>query len=369
MPIVRKILLGMAGMALIFFLFATAFDVSLIRVLGSPAPIKQILSDSGIYNSVVSSSLDQAKQITTSSGEVSLSDPTIRSSADTTFSPQFLQTTTNAVIDSIYRWLDGKTARPDFRIDLSAQKTALANIVATDVEQRAANLPRCTSLPTSTNFDAFNATCLPPSVTPAEAGSIARSDILNGQGFLDNPVIDANSIKSEGSNQSIFDNQLKQTPKAYRNFKATPVVFGLIALIALLAVIFLSSPRLRGLRHAGFMLIGTGIFLILTALAINSAVNNKLLTKISLTNTVVQDDVRKLVHDAVHRVDNTLLAFGGGYAVLGVVGTGSYYLARSRQPVAKDPEDGESKPTETAVESAPKPKVKKPSSATKIKVN
>jgi hypothetical protein len=365
MPIVRKVMLGVAGATLVFFLFMTAVDVGIVRVVGSPAPIKRILADSGIYNSIVPSSLDQAKQISGSQNQIPLNDPIVRSAAETTFSGQFLQATTDRVIDSIYRWLDGQTPVPDFKVDLSAKKVEFADRVAKAVDQRAAGLPRCSTAPTSGSFDPFNTTCLPPGVTAAQAAVAIRSDILNGAGFLDEPVITADSVKSADSNRSVFADQLKQTPDTYRKLKTTPLIFGLITLLSLLAFILLSNSRRRGFKHLGFVLIGIGIFVMFFGLAVNSAVNNKVLPQISLTNGVLQADLRKLVHDAAQRVNNTFLAIGGGYAALGALAVGGFYLMERRRPVLEAAGDGAiAAPTDEAEK--PKPK-SKPSANKKIK--
>lgn len=344
--------MGIAGAALVFFLFATAIDIGVLKVVGSPEPIKKILSDSGIYNSVVSSSLDQAKQINGSTNEISLTDPIVRSTAESTFSPQFLQTTTNSVIDSVYKWLNGQTTVPDFKIDLSAQKAVFAEKVAQGAEQRAAGLPRCTTLPDLNNYDALNATCLPPRLTPAQAAATIRNDVFSGEGFLNNPVIDASSVKSANSDQSIFVDQLKSAPSDYRKIKATPFVFGLISLLSLLAVIFLSSSWQRGLRHAGFVLLVIGIFLVLFSLSVNSVVNKKLVPKINMTNAVLQTDVRKLVHESAQNVDNTFLLFGIGYAILGSLCVGGYYLMSKRTHPAPDNAPGD-KPENPSTQKEP----------------
>lgn len=365
MDMVRKIFLGIAGVLLAFFLFILAIDDGLIRAAGSPGPIKHILAGSGIYSSIVPSNLDQAKQITADSRQVSLTDPLVRSAAESTFSPQFVQTTSENVIDSIYRWLNGQTPLPDFKIDLTAKKATFADKVAAGVQQKAASLPRCTSALTSASFDAFNATCLPPGVSPPQVADTVRSDILNGQGFLNDPLITADSIKSNDSNKSIFVDQLKNAPNVFQAIKATSVIFGLLAVLALLAIIFLSRPRLKGLRHAGFILIGIGIFLVLFALAVNSAVKNKALPKINTDNKVLQADLRQLTNDSVQKVDNTVLAFGGGYIVLGALGISGFYFSHRRRNVEEAPVDTPPEPMITESKAAEKPA--KPKSKPKVK--
>lgn len=332
MPLVRKIFLSIAGTALVFFLFVTAVDIAVVRVFGSPEPIKKVLNESGIYNSIVSGSLEQAKQISKDNNEISLDNQGVRQAAESTFDGQFLQKTTNDVIDSIYRWLDGQTPIPDFKIDLTAKKTEFADKVAAAAKDRMAGLPKCTTA-SSGSFDAFNATCLPVGANPDQLAGTVRSDVLSGSGFIDKPVLTAADVKSDNSDRSVFTDQLKNTPQAYRNLKSSPWALGLLILISATAVIYLSSSRLKGIRHVGFLLAGVGIFLVLFALSINAALDNKILPKIDLNNAVEQASVRKLVRDSVHKVDSSFWAMGLGYMVLGALAIGGYYYLVHKRPV------------------------------------
>jgi len=114
MHFVRKALLVLVGAVFPLLLFATAFDFAILRVAGSPASVKQTLSDSGIYNSVVNNALDQAKQSTQADGsQIDLTDPAIKKAANESFTPQVIQNSSEKVIDGIYNWLNGKTTQPD----------------------------------------------------------------------------------------------------------------------------------------------------------------------------------------------------------------------------------------------------------------
>lgn len=197
MRIVRRVLLGLTIPILVGFLFGIALSVGIIHTFSGPAPIKQIISDSGIYSSVLNRSLDQASPITENGLNISYNDKIIRKAATDTFSPQFIKQNTETVIDSVYRWLDNKTPMPDFYIDLSGQKAVFANSVAQSVQKQLSNLPVCTRTSVPQNFDTLNALCLPYGVTPSAAADSLRSDILSDQGFLDNLIITADTIKAK----------------------------------------------------------------------------------------------------------------------------------------------------------------------------
>lgn len=320
MQLIRKILLVLIIPLLPVFLFATAFDVGIVRVAGHPDGIKKILSDSGIYTTIVPAALDQAKQASgNNGGSVPLTNPDVQTAAKNTFTPQFVQQSTNQVIDGIYHWLDGKTAQPDFKIDLSGLKTSFAAQVGAAAEKRAASLPQCTSRAQITSFqDPFNATCLPPGLTPATAGANASSALLNGQGFLENPVITADNVKSSNSSP-LFTTKLKSVPQNYRRAKATPIILSLLTLLLIAAIISLSSSRQRGLRRVGITLLAVGIFMLAFSWGLNYAINRKALPNIKLDNAVLSSDVKLLVTDISQAIDKNYWIFGGAYAAAGVL--------------------------------------------------
>jgi hypothetical protein len=317
MQFVRKALLVLVGVAFPALLFATAFDFGVLHVVGSPTPVKKILSDSGIYNSVVGSALDQAKKSSTGGSEVSLTDPLIKKAAEDSFSPQVVKDSTEKVIDGVYDWLDGKSAQPDFNVDLSSVKSSFAENAAGAAKFRAESLPACTALPDTT--DPLSITCLPQGVTPAQVADQVKNNVLTGQGFLEHPNITASSVKSEGSDQSVFDNKLKDTPKQYQRVKKTPFILATLTVAAILAIIFLSVTRRKGLRHVGVTMSVVGAFMLLFAWGLNRVAVHNAIPKISMDNKVLQSNVQHLATDLVHSVDKNYWVFGAIYLGLGVL--------------------------------------------------
>lgn len=352
-------------------LFTLAIDAGIIRSAGSSAPIKKILADSKIYDSIVPSLLDQAK--TTGGdqgGGVSLTNPSVKKIAENTFTPQFLQANTEKVLDSIYVWLDGKSSIPDFRIDLSSLKTTFANEAAKEAEAKAATLPACPPglSGNSDSFEVFSATCLPKGLTPTSVATNVRSGISSGQGFLENPVITADTIKGTNSNQSVFADQLKNVPKTYQNVKKTLAILAILSLLTTAAIVFLSSSRAKGLRRVGVILLIIGIFMLVFAWGLNYGVNQKALPKLSLDNKVLQDRLKTLAADIVQSIDKTYWTVGGVYAGLGALAIGGSMFIRRRggPPAAKqashlppEPVAHQAPQPETPAPAAPKPAPKK----------
>jgi len=320
MQFVRRALLVVVAPLLGLILLATAIDTGFVRIGTRPDNIKQILVDSRVYDSVVNGLLEQAGKVTSSGGDVSLDDPAIRTAAQKAFSPSFVRTNTETVIDSVYRWLDDKTPLPDFQIDLTAAKARFAENVAEAAQKRLASLPPCVAATTSAeNFDAFKATCLPKGADPASEAAVIQNNIVSGGNFLDHPVITADSVKTAGSNKSVFADEIQNIPEGYQRAKQSPWVLGIITLLLVASIILLSDSKRKGLRRVGVILLIVGILLLLFAWGLNRAVSEQVAPKIDLNNKVLTDKLRTLTIEATKEIDKTYWIFGAAYTALGVI--------------------------------------------------
>ena len=354
MSFVRKLLVGMLSSLAVSLLFLTAVDIGVVRIVGDKEKVKHIVAQSGIYNTVIPSTLDKAQKLSTNKGEVSLNDKTIRSAAGSTFSPKYLEDTVNNVIDSTYRWLEGKTPSPDFNIDLGSTKTVFADKVAESIKQAAVKLPVCPGAPNAASFDAFNATCLPKGVTAAQAADQAKQQVLTGQGFLDSTNITAKDVKSGDTNQPVFDNQLKQAPQIYQKFKFSPIILPVLSLLVLLGIIFLSSSHKKGLRRVGITLAFVGIVLIAVAFTVNKALPGQILPKITIKdNPVIETNIRNIVSEIVHDINHTYYVIGGIYAGIGVIALAGAMILLRGQPEAKTASGADAPPSDSHDEPEP----------------
>lgn len=319
---------------LVMLLFVLAFDVGLIRSVGRPATVKKVLADSGVYDTLVPNALNQVKQINTSAGNIPLTDSVIKSAAVSTFTPSQIEQYANQIIDSTYAWLDGKTATPQFQIDLSGAKNTFADNVAKAMQDKYASLPVCTSY-SAASFDAYSASCLPPGVTAAQAADTLKSQVLGGQGFLDQPVVNADTIKSSGSNQTVFNNQ--QIPKNYQRAKKAPLIATVLALLVAAGIVLLSASKRRGLRRVGIALAVVGIFMLLLAWGLNKVFTQNVLPSIKLDSSVVQQQAKTVATDLEQAVDKNYWMFGIIYAVIGasLVGGSEFLLLSDRDKKPK----------------------------------
>jgi hypothetical protein len=310
------------------FLFAFAVNLGVVKIITHPATIKKILNDSGLYNSLVGNLLDQSKSITSGDTTIPLTNPAIRAAANKAIPSDYVKQNTENFIDSVYAWLEGETQTPDFSVNILSIKTQFANNVANDLTQRLSELPSCTPGTSFAGFDAFNATCLPRGVTVDQAAATVKDNILNGQGFLDEDTLNADSVKSNDSGQPVFANQLKDAPETYQKVKKSPFILGFMAVLVAAGIIFLGSSKRLGFRKVGLVMFSIGVLILFVAWAMNNA-TDKVINKISLNGTITQQNVRLVVKDVVLEVDKLYWVTGAVYAIVGgSMFAGSIFLFR-----------------------------------------
>lgn len=364
MSILRKILVVFLAGLLPFFLLVLAFDITIIRALGSSDSIKKPLADSDIYSVFVPGVLEQIKISDDGGGGFSFNDPNVKAVAERTFTPQFLQENTEKVLDSVYRWLDSKTSIPDFKIDISSLKDTFIAEAAKVAQERAAGLPACPSgLSGADDFDPFSADCLPRGVTPVLAGAQIKDSLNSSDSFLKDAVVTADTIKSGNSNQSAFADQLKDVPGYYQKAKQTPFYLAILSLLITLGVIFLSVSRTHGLRRVGISLLSVGIVLFISAWALNWGVNQKALPSLKLDNKVLQEKLTTLAKDVTQNLNQTNYLLGGTYVLLGTLAIGVPLLvrrSRGPQPPVREPAVHTPTVSEPPAMKKPEPKPKPP---------
>ncbi len=315
----KRLLTALLTALFTFLLLATALDWGVIKTVGSPTAVKHLVAESGVYSGVTNNFLDQVKVISTSAGDIPLSDPSVRQAANQTLSPTFIQKNTETAIDSIYAWLDGKTSQPNFNINLSSAKASFAQNLANQAQQRASTLPKCTTTAEAAAFNAYGAACLPPGVTPIQVGQIVEQNVLNSQNFIGQTNFNANNITGSSSNQSVFSDQLKTLPKQYQRAKKTPIILLVLTVLTGLAIVFLYSNRWSGLKHVAIILLVMGVVMMVFAWGLSSANAHVIQPKIKLNNAILQIDVKKLTTDIIQRIDKNYWFFGAAYFVLGLI--------------------------------------------------
>lgn len=340
----RKGFVLFLSLILLLSLLGVALSTSTSNTLGKPKKIETYLSQSKLYDHFIDYTADQAKKSNgdnDQSGSVSLSDSAVQQAAQQAFPSSLIQQSVNTFIDSNYAWLEGKTATPSFKIDLSSQKETFAQKVGRYVKNYTAGLPVCTTAQAAAEQgkDPLTATCRPPQLTPEQAGAQVTQRISNTGDFLSNPVITASSVNPKGNNQSKpYYVKLSQLPKAYRLGQKLPYIFGALSLLCAIGIIFISLSRRRGWRRVGFMLLTAGIILIVLKFVADFIVKK---AEHRVFNNANVGQLQRSLTDFAHRVESNLvktdLIFGIAFLVLAAIILG--YLAKTRQKAARMPTD------------------------------
>jgi hypothetical protein len=372
---VRKGFVHVLSLVLLVSLVGGALAVSADVNLSHPQKLETWLSQSNFYSSVVTNVLHNAQQSASNdegAGRVSLADPTFQQAVRAVFTPQLLQQYTNTILTSNYAWLEGKTPSPQFTIDLTSPKHQLAQQVGQTVQTRLTNLNLCSAaqlaqLQATLNTDPLAIPCQLPTLSPQAAAAQATAQINGSGDFLNNPVITASALNPNGSNQGQpYYQKLSAAPKLYRWGQRLPSIYGGLALLSILGIVFIAPRKRRGVRRVGIVMLEAGLILLAVKLAADTVFNH--LKKRIFNNSSV-GQLQQSLTDFLHRLEVQLVKvefwFAIAFLVIGVLLLGLLWLTRNKsvKPAKKprpDKTEGPSSGSSSTDERPPLPVFKRP---------
>jgi F0F1-type ATP synthase membrane subunit c/vacuolar-type H+-ATPase subunit K len=304
------------------------------HLAGTPAPLKQALKESGVYNSVINDALAaaQTKQENNQQGEPVLpaNSPELRAIISESFPPRYLQAQTESVLDSLYKWLNGDTATLAFSLDLNEAKMRLAAGVEKYAGQRLAALPLCTpqTMPPG-EIDAFKASCLPPGFDIAGATVQAKQQILNGE-FLQDTTLNAEDLK--GKDGRPVTEQYKAAPDIYQGAKKGIYALGVLTVLLGIATVFLSAYWRAGLHKLAGIGISVGSALILLSLLLGYGTRRTLeyFAKQPESNEPLQQTLMRGAELLAGDLRTWWFGFGVALLVLGIGGLIALHFTRPK---------------------------------------
>lgn len=238
-----------AGSVFAFITILTA--VIILR----PAHIEQWVSNSGIYGSLPSKLIEQTQKTQKtepSSDGISFSDPIIQSAAKEALSPEFVQSSSEQIITSTFKWLDGEVAKPDFQIDTAGVKQRFASSIAGAAKERYAQLPACTKNQFPKTTDPLKIDCRPSAgVDIDEQIAAFTRSIVSSKDFLPDATISADSFMQSGTSGTPLSSKSSSIPKTYQWAKLLPVLIGVVMLVCSTGILFLSATKRLGIRKIG----------------------------------------------------------------------------------------------------------------------
>ncbi len=369
---VRKIVVLLLSLVLLVSLLGVAFSTSSDMAFSHPDKLESWLSQSKLYDHFVATVADETQK-SASGGSQPGAAPTdnaaITQAIQAAFTPQLLQGYVKTFLNGNYAWLEGKTATPAYTIDLTAAKQSFAENIGKYIETRLASLPVCSSaqlaqLPAGQNTDYLTIACRPPTLSPQAAAAQAVQQLNSGDSLLSNPVVTANSISPKGNNNQghqPYYQKFSAAPKLYRLGLKLPWIFGGLALLSTLGIVFIASRKRKGIKYLGVVLLVAGFILVAVKFMADVAFNQ---VEKRVFNNATVGQLQQSLTDFLHRVEAQLVKvdfwFGIAFLVLALVLIGILWFTRQKSGAAAKPVDGDGMGTPQAGDTPPFPELKQP---------
>lgn len=355
MHFLRKVALFIITPVFSLALFLLLISFVIVSFFGTPKPIKDTLVKSHVYDHMVSAALDKVTEESQKNnnsqqqnqmdshmqqgiqpgipqpnmnqnmekseddgGDINFDAPEIQSAASKAFTPDFLRTSVESVVDGVYGWLDGKTAEPQFTIDISSAKKTFVESVADSAATRVEALPVCTTIEQAQGGDdPFSATCKPPDFNAQTEKQKFLEKFNSGEGPLKQNAISYADLQKD-SNEKPTD-KLKDAPKFFQLAKELPVILAVVAIV-LMSLIVLLNPanRFRGIRTISWVFFTVGTFVLVITVVLSFA-STKIVGNLTATDPLQHDLING--SQAVAQTIRNSLAIGAiVYILIGIVG-------------------------------------------------
>lgn len=323
----RKVLVAFFAFILFVSVINTAWTFAVDRNFGNREQIKAWLTESKIYENAVSAVLNSTQDDedkTGSDGSISLKDPVVQQAANEAFSTEVIKNSIDTFIDSNYDWLSGKTATPEFKINLTQAKEDFAVKVGTAVQTRLSGLTVCTAEQQALlqiPVNVMTVTCRPASLDPVAEGLRVSQEVRSSD-FLTNPVLTADTLaRDPKSTAKPYYVTASVAPKIYQAAQKAPAALALLALISALLIIFIAKPNRKGWRRIASVLLVAGILLIASKFAAELGVS-RIQREAANSDTVIsqlKQPTDDLVDHIATKLTATNLYFGISYVVIAII--------------------------------------------------
>lgn len=348
MDALKSLIRGFSSQVFKASILFAALAAAMVSVIGSPDHIKEIAKDSGLYDHAIQGVIDEAKDANKLDGsqDVPLDDPDVQAAIKTALPPDFIEQNANQTIDGFFGWLEGRSANPEFSIDLQDAKSRVATQIADVAYDRAKTLQTCTAEQQQalgrTGIDVFTIPCVPAG-TDLEA---ERQNLINGINdsgeVLEDPTISTTDLPRQNG-ETVFE-RLDAVPDVYAWLKRLPWILGAVAILSAALLYVLHKDKRRAFLVIARALIITGAILLLIALA-----SRLLIEQVEPSGDAFQATVLNLVQAVSSQLRDALVWFGGGYTLAGAGILIALHLTKPKILEQTPPESEVSMPSEPAI--------------------
>lgn len=324
MQTLKSIFLGLVKLNFRLLLLTLVPAVALVLTISNDGLLKQELKQAGVFRALTDSAVKGAIENTETGADQEIVQQAVKSALNENFSNQ----AGDQLIGGLYGWLEGKTPKPEFTIDIKETKQAVVTSVADSTEQRVKQLPPCTfqqlrSLQPDTQLSELP--CQPPNINYA-AERQKLIDQVNGNANIPDQLSSA-KLLAQNPGEDPFEN-LQAVPVAYQLFKPLLWVMGLTALLCAVIILFVQKPRWQAVRSIGWSLVGAAILSGATLIAFYLILNDSRLQGLSAELKPVISAFINIAHASIFKI---YWIFTIAY---GVGGGGLVYLARRMRVAA-----------------------------------
>lgn len=257
----RKIALTLSRVGFRVLLVTTITLGTLYLSYGTAQQIKYSLTEAKAYTRF----LDGVIQSNVDADQTSIfADAKVAEITKAAFTPKLLQETTEKFIDRWYDWLNGKASKPAYTFNFTPQRQQLAEQLSIYAMDRMASLPTCTAFEAELSLDPFRATCQPAGLVYRDEQLSLQAQLLESESFFPKVVYTEADLPKAQSGKPISE-ELAYAPLIFQTMPYILIAL-ILALILFAAVtIALRSVRRNGWHELGKNLLGSGIFLAISA--------------------------------------------------------------------------------------------------------
>lgn len=268
----KKLFTGVAlaifSYLLVICLLAAANSAIFTFVTSDREQVKNILSESGAYENAAPLLIKEfEKESKKSRGDVSLKNPEVKKIASETFDGQFIKGASENIIDELYGWLEGKTDRPHFKVELQPARKEFADKLGDYAIKRFDKLPPCQIGQLQADFNVLDTKCAPPGVTKKAIRSSINKSVAEDSQVISDQAVKTDNFKDEQGRE--VHESFENAPKVFQAAKLLPVFIMIIGLLAASGLIFLSGTRAKGFKRVGVSLAAAALLLLLIPVFLN----------------------------------------------------------------------------------------------------
>jgi hypothetical protein len=318
---IRQFWVFIFGIILCLSLVTLAVSLSFKMSLSNPSKIDQLVGQTSMYNDVINETVKRADNSIGGAQSSKINSPLKRAAEKALPKDQFNQLV-DQVVSANYSWLQGKTSKPSYSIDLNQYKNAFSSNVGNFMVNQLSALPACTeaqAIELNTSTNPLTLSCLPSFISVSTAVKQIQSEINSGKVFLNKDVLAPQSLTLNGSSVPYYVKG-SHAPSDYKWYSRLPYIAVIIAVLSAVLMWLLSPRKKLAYRGLSYALIASGLLLIAFKLCVHTAdskIINRLDAKASLGT--FKPSVNELIRLITNKIGHDGFIFGVVYIVIAIL--------------------------------------------------